>query len=88
MQLAKNVFGGGKVITTPSTGQIAIVKGLLGRGTPDQIIAYTKEDIRKVFGKQEVFMFDPVQGTLAALPLIKNGGWIISVSTVRSRTTR
>lgn len=38
VQLAKNCFGAGKVITTLSTGKISKVKELLGGGTPDQIV--------------------------------------------------
>lgn len=85
VQLAKNVFQAGKVITTLSTGKIPKIRALLGEGTPDQIVDYTKEDVGKVVEKGSVdFMFDPVGGTLAALPLMKKGGWIISVSTVPS----
>jgi NADPH:quinone reductase-like Zn-dependent oxidoreductase len=85
VQLAKNVFQAGKVITTLSTGKIPKIKALLGDGTPDQIVDYTKEDVKKVVEKGSVdFMFDTVGGTLAALPLMKKGGWIISVSTVPS----
>jgi NADPH:quinone reductase-like Zn-dependent oxidoreductase len=85
VQLAKNVFGAGKVITTLSTGKIEKAKTLLGDGVPDQIVDYTKEDVVKAVGKGNVdFMFDPVGGTLAALPLMKKGSWIISISTLPS----
>jgi NADPH:quinone reductase-like Zn-dependent oxidoreductase len=85
VQLAKNVVGAGKVINTFSTGKIAMAKELLGEGTPDQIIDYTKEDVGKAAGTQSVdFMFDTVNGTLLALPLMKKGSWIISVSAVPS----
>lgn len=85
VQLAKKVFGAGKVITTLSTGKIPMIQKLLGDGVPDQIIDYTKEDVIKAVGKESVdFMFDPVRGTLAALPLMKKGSRIISISTVPS----
>ena len=85
VQLAKNVFQAGKVITTLSTGKIPKIKALLGEGTPDQIIDYTKEDINKAVEERSVdFMFDPISSTLASLHLMKKGGWIISVSTLPS----
>lgn len=85
VQLAKNVFGAGKVITTLSTGKISKIKALLGDGTPDQIVDYTKEDLVQSVGKGSVdFMFDTVGQTLKALPLMKKGGQIVSVSTVPS----
>ena len=81
VQLAKNVFGVGKVITTLSTGKIPMIKQLLGVGTPDLIVDYTKDDVVKVIGKDSVdFMFDPVASTLATLPVMKKGSWIISIS--------
>jgi len=87
VQLAKNCFGAGKVITTLSTGKIPKVKELLGAGTPDQIIDYSKENIIKAVGKGTVdFMFDPIQGTLSSLPLMKKDGMIISISTLPSGT--
>jgi NADPH:quinone reductase-like Zn-dependent oxidoreductase len=85
VQLAKNVFGAGKVITTLSTGKVEKIKGLLGDGTPDQIVDYTKEDVVKAVGRGSVdFMFDTVGQTLKSLALMKKGAWIISISTVPS----
>jgi len=83
IQLAKNVFGAGKVITTLSPGKIVKAKELFGAGTPDQIIDYTKEDVKKAIGKGTVdFMFDPVAGTLGSLPIMKKNGVIVSISTL------
>jgi NADPH:quinone reductase-like Zn-dependent oxidoreductase len=38
VQLAKNCFGAGKVITTLSTGKISKIKELLGDSAPDQVV--------------------------------------------------
>jgi NADPH:quinone reductase-like Zn-dependent oxidoreductase len=43
VQLAKNCFGAGKVITTLSTGKIPKIKALMGAGAPDQIIGMSIE---------------------------------------------
>ncbi|KAH7364177.1 chaperonin 10-like protein [Rhexocercosporidium sp. MPI-PUGE-AT-0058] len=87
VQLAKNVFGAGKVITTLSTGKIPLIKELLGDSVPDQIVDYTKENLTQVVGKGTVdFMFDTVKSTMSALPLMRKGGMIVSVSTVPNGT--
>ena len=83
VQLAKNVFGAGEVVSTLSTAKMGIVEGLLGKGTPDRIIDYTKSDVVKAVGRGTLdYMFDPVGGTLAAVPLMKKNGVIISISTL------
>jgi NADPH:quinone reductase-like Zn-dependent oxidoreductase len=81
-QLAKNVFGVGKVITTLSTGKIGMVDELLATGKPDQVVDYTREDVVAVVGKGTVdFMFDTQKETLSKLAMIKKGGMIVSIST-------
>jgi NADPH:quinone reductase-like Zn-dependent oxidoreductase len=87
VQLAKNVFGASKVISTLSTGKIPLIKELMGVNAPDLIIDYTKDDVNKKIGAKTVdFMFDTMGGTLGALPVMKKGGMIVSVSTVPSGT--
>lgn len=87
VQLAKNVFGAGKVITTLSTGKIPKIKELMGGSTPDQIVDYTKENVVRAIGKGTVdFMFDTVKDTISALPVMKKGGMIVSISTVPNGT--
>ena len=82
VQLAKNVFGAGKVITTLSTGKIPKIKELLGEGSTDQIVDYTKEDVIRSIGKGSVdFMFDTMQNTLSTISVMKQGGQIVSIST-------
>lgn len=83
VQLAKTVFGAGKVITTVSTGKLSMIKELLGDNAPDQIIDYVREDVQQAVGEGRVdFMFDIMKGTLSSLPLMKKGGVIVSVSAV------
>ncbi|KAG4414148.1 hypothetical protein IFR04_012714 [Cadophora malorum] len=87
VQLAKNVFGAGKVITTLSTGKIPKIKELMGKSAPDQIVDYTKDNLVQTVGKGTVdFMFDTVKNTMSALPVMKKGGMIVSVSTVPNGT--
>ncbi|KAL2072559.1 hypothetical protein VTL71DRAFT_11902 [Oculimacula yallundae] len=87
VQLAKNVFGAGKVITTLSTGKVAMIKEFMGDSAPDQIVDYTKEDLVKSVGKGTVdFMFDTVKQTMSALPVMRKGGMIVSISTVPNGT--
>lgn len=85
VQLAKNVFGAGKVITTLSTGKIPKIKELLGTSAPDHIVDYTKEDISKaVEGHSIDFMFDTVNSAVSSFPLMKKGSRIVSVSATPS----
>jgi len=87
VQLAKNVFGAGKVITTVSTAKVPKIKELLGAGTPDQIIDYKKEKVAREISKGTVdFVFDTMGETLSVLPLVKKTGMIVSVSTLPSGT--
>lgn len=82
VQLAKNVFGAAKVITTLSTSKIGKAEALLGNGVLDQIVDYTKEDPGTAIAAGSVdFMFDAVMGQgLKSLHLMKKGGIILSIS--------
>jgi NADPH:quinone reductase-like Zn-dependent oxidoreductase len=85
VQLAKNVFGASKVITTLSTGKIAKAKELFGDDETLQIVDYTKEDVVKTVAKGSVdYMFDTMGHTLSVLPIMKSGGVIVSIGTVPS----
>lgn len=80
VQLAKNVFKAGKVITTLSTAKIEKAEGLLGP-VLDQIVDYTKEDPGNVIEDGSVdFMFDIMHQSMASLHLMKKGSIIVSVS--------
>lgn len=79
--------GAGKVITTLSTSKIEKARELLGEGTPDQLIDYTKENVHAAVGKGTVdFMFDTVSSAFPSLPLMKRGGMIVSISSLPSGT--
>jgi NADPH:quinone reductase-like Zn-dependent oxidoreductase len=82
LQMAKNIFGASKVITTVSTAKVAQVPKLLGPGVVDKIIDYTKEDPRKHIECGSVdFYFDTTGDPLAFLALMKpKTGVIISIA--------
>ena len=52
VQLAKNVFHAGKVVTTLSTGKIAKVKALLGDGTPIRLLIIPRRMLRSWWGER------------------------------------
>lgn len=80
MQLAKNVFGAATVITTLSTGKISLFREVLGADY--QIVDYTTEKLVDVVPRASVdFMFDTMGEALAAVPLMKKGGVVVSIST-------
>lgn len=88
VQLAKNCFGAGKVVTTLSTGKITKIGNLLGEGTPHVCVDYTKGDVVSQIGKGSVdFMFDTQGYTFSALPVMKKGGQIVTISTIPNGTT-
>lgn len=73
VQLAKNVFGAGRVITTLSTGKIGRAEELLGKGI--EAVDYTKDDVVKALGKETVdFLFDTTSCSLSLGSLVKKGG--------------
>ncbi len=84
LQLAKNVFGASKVITTVSTAKIDKVPTLLGTGVVDQIVDYKTQDPLKEIRRGSVdFMFDTVGGAISYVSLIKpKAGRIITVATL------
>ncbi|CCT63235.1 related to oxidoreductase [Fusarium fujikuroi] len=88
-QLAKNVFHAGKVITTVSTAKIPKVPKLLGEGTVDQIIDYTKEKISEAIPPKSVdFCFDTTGQAMEFLSLmVPSTGMIVSISTTPSAST-
>ncbi|KAH6675661.1 chaperonin 10-like protein [Halenospora varia] len=87
IQLAKNVYGAGKVVTTLSTGKISKIDQYLSHALPDQMIDYTKEKTVVAAGKESVdFMFDTTGASVGELGLMKRGGIIVSISSVPSGT--
>ena len=86
MQLAKNVFGAGKVIATLSPGEIAKDKELWAEGEAEvKHVDYTKEDVNAVVGEGQVdFMFDTMAAAMRSLRLIQPGGVIVTDSKMPS----
>ncbi|KIX03610.1 uncharacterized protein Z518_07163 [Rhinocladiella mackenziei CBS 650.93] len=81
IQLAKNVFGVAKVITTVSTSKVVKVAELLGKDAADQIIDYTMEDPTKIITPGSVeFMYNTMNQGTTCLHLMKKGGVIVSIS--------
>jgi NADPH:quinone reductase-like Zn-dependent oxidoreductase len=88
VQMAKNCFGAAKTITSLSPGKITQVESLLGSGTPDLCVDYTKNNVIKDVGEHSVdFMFDTQKYTLSAMSIMKKGGQIVSISTIPNGTT-
>ncbi|KAJ5306484.1 hypothetical protein N7508_005499 [Penicillium antarcticum] len=85
-QLAKHVFKAGKVITTVSTSKVSKLSELLGEGTVDEIIDYTKTDPRSTIPKGSVdFLFDTTGAAMEHLCLMRaRTGCIVSVATMPS----
>lgn len=87
-QLAKNVFKAGKVITTVSTAKVAKVPELLGEGVVDEIIDYTKQDVKSVIPAKSIdFYFDTMGQSLGHLGLMNKGSTIVSVAGTPSGTS-
>lgn len=87
VQIAKNHFHAGKVVTTLSPKKISILDEVIGEGVIDQVVDYTKgtKSIVQAVGKQSIdFMFDPVGQTLPLVEVMKPNGLVLSISTVPS----
>lgn len=86
VQLAKNVFGAARVITTVSTGKVPRVPELLGDGTVDQVIDYVTQDVLKEVEKGSVdFFFDTMRQAVRYVSLVKpETGLVGSISTFPS----
>jgi NADPH:quinone reductase-like Zn-dependent oxidoreductase len=81
VQMAKNVFGAKSVVTSLSPRKVKLIGELMGEGTPDVIVDYTKQKTVDVTGKREVdFMFDTVGEAIQGLKIVKKGGVIVSIS--------
>ncbi|KAK9324813.1 chaperonin 10-like protein [Lipomyces orientalis] len=79
-QLAKNVFGASKVITTVSTSKVSEVPALLGEGVVDDVIDYKTTNPGQVIPKGSLdVVYDTVAEAFNYLHLMKPGGWIVSI---------
>ncbi|KID89350.1 Alcohol dehydrogenase superfamily, zinc-type [Metarhizium guizhouense ARSEF 977] len=85
-QLAKNVFGAGKVITTVSTSKVARVPELLGQGVVDEIIDYTQANpAASIPAKSVDFMLDTTGQAMEFLSrMVPGTGLVVSISTTPS----
>ena len=87
IQVAKNVFGASKIITTVSTAKVPLVEQYLP-GMVDQVIDYKTQNIRKVVPKGSVdFMFNTLWPTLdEGIPLLNpETGILMSIASVPSK---
>lgn len=85
VQLAKHVFGAGRVVTTVSTSKVAMVPALLGDGTVDQVVDYMTQDVLQEVEHGSVDCFlDTMREAVRYVALVKKGGIVVSVSTFPS----
>jgi NADPH:quinone reductase-like Zn-dependent oxidoreductase len=81
LQLAKRVYKASKVITTVSTGKMSKIGEVLGEGVADLIVDYTKQDLRDTLQGQQVdVIFDTVGNGPQLLPLVRQGGVVVSIA--------
>ncbi|KAI5467554.1 hypothetical protein BGZ63DRAFT_419252 [Mariannaea sp. PMI_226] len=89
LQVARNVFGATKIISTVSTPKMPLVEQYLP-GMVDQLIDYTKEDVRKAVGKGTVDLSFNTQWTTFddSLALLKpDSGVLMSIASIPSKKT-
>lgn len=83
IQLAKDVFGAGKVITTVSTPKVSKVQELLGPEVVDQVIDYSRQEPSKIIPTGTVdFFFDTMGQPTEYLHLMRQGGVIVGIAGV------
>ncbi|KAK7431220.1 hypothetical protein QQZ08_002260 [Neonectria magnoliae] len=89
VQLARNVFGASKIISTVSTPKMPLVEQYLP-GMIDQLVDYQKEDVSAVVGKGTVdFAVNTQWATFnECLAVLKPAsGTLVSISTVPTKET-
>ncbi|KAL8393212.1 hypothetical protein RB595_003129 [Gaeumannomyces hyphopodioides] len=84
VQMAKNVYGASKVITTVSTPKLPIVERHLGPGVVDQVIDYKTQDVAKEIGKGTVdFVYNTQWILESTFPLLKpKTGVVVTIASV------
>jgi NADPH:quinone reductase-like Zn-dependent oxidoreductase len=83
VQVLKQVYGAGKVITTVSPGKMALVEDFLGPGVADQIVNYTlgPAHVMQEIGKGTVdLMLDTAFMAMGYLPVLKKGGLLLTIT--------
>ncbi|KUJ11229.1 putative alcohol dehydrogenase [Mollisia scopiformis] len=79
VQMAKNVYGAQRVCTSVSTRKVGLVDGLVGEGVVDEVVDYTKTDLKKAVPLKSVdVLIDTIGSMFSTLPLVKPGGMIIT----------
>lgn len=85
VQMAKNVYGAGKVITTVSTNKVPRVPELLGKGVVDQVVDYMTQDVVKEIGKESVdFMLDTIFVAMSYIAVMKPKSGVVFTITGKS----
>lgn len=84
VQMAKNVYGASKVITTVSTPKLPIVERHLGPGVVDQVIDYKTQDVAKEVGKGTVdFVYNTQWVLESTFPLLKpDTGVVVTIASI------
>lgn len=77
-QYAKNVMGAREVITTVSTGKVALVEDLMP-GVFDRVVDYQTQDIVEELGKEKVdFLYNSRFDVMSYLPVMKQETGVIA----------
>lgn len=89
MQLAKNVFGARRVVSTVSAAKMGILEERLGDGVVDTVVDYqggARDVVRRVGRGSVDFMYDNtgMTASLGGLGMMREGGVVVSVTTVPS----
>lgn len=88
VQVAKNVYGAGKVVTTVSTSKVKLVPELLGEGVVDQIVDYTTQNVVQEIGKETVdFMLDTTFVAMSYIEVMKPTSGVLFTITGKSGQT-
>lgn len=81
VQLAKNVFGAQRVVTTLSATKMVKAKEMWGEDGVVEYIDYTKGNVATSVGQGTVdYMFDTMGQATQLVPVMKKGGVIVSIS--------
>lgn len=90
IQIARNIYGASKIISTVSTPKMPLVEQYLGKGMVDQLIDYQTQDVRDVIPKGSIdFMFNTQWNTMnPAIPLMDpKKGVIVSITGIPNQST-
>lgn len=82
LQVARNVFGASKVVSTVSTGKMALVPERLPPGAVDKLVDYTREDVGRALGAGSVDFALSTQWTTFSdcLSVLRRNGTLVSIA--------